>query len=348
LSPIQLWNTDLDQFLAEWERTCKEWDDSAIKDSTGKAVKRKQTTLKTRKSLSGPGKKRKDVSDNEGSDDDFMPTKAVAKSAPKRAAEPAERKASGSKRVNAKPAKLESDDEEDFVVKKPQAKAPLKKPSNVDSEDDTKRKASGSKTDVMTIDLDDDDDFVLLKAKEGSTSTKRSSLDSDEDDVARPTTKKPIKKIESDYDEIPKAAPKKKVPTKNDAESDVEMAAPVAKGKGKGKAAPKRKSPSSDDDADDDLYTKPAVKKRKPQQISVTNKEPPSPSKVALMKPRAQPKKAPPKKNVDSDEDEPEPIVVTKRTEAPKRAARAAPKKYIEIGSEDEDAGKDETFEISD
>ncbi len=63
---------------------CKEWDDSAIKDSTGKAVKRKQTTLKTRKSLSGPGKKRKDVSDNEGSDDDFMPSKAVAKSAPKR------------------------------------------------------------------------------------------------------------------------------------------------------------------------------------------------------------------------------------------------------------------------
>ncbi len=155
------------------------------------------------------------------------------------------------------------------------------------------------------------------------------------------------------------------MPTKNDAESDVEMAAPVAKAKGKGKAAPKRKryesesllkrltlnlppSPSSDDDADDNLYTKPAAKKRKPQQISITNKEPPSPSKVALMKPRAQPKKAPPKKNIDSDEDEPEPIVLTKRTEAPKRAARAAPKKYIEIGSEDEDAGKDETFEISD
>ena len=54
-------------------------------------------------------------SDNDGSDGDFMPTKAVAKSAPKKAAEATERKASGSKRAPAKPTKVESDDDDDFI-----------------------------------------------------------------------------------------------------------------------------------------------------------------------------------------------------------------------------------------
>ena len=99
------------------------------------------------------------------------------------------------------------------------------------------------------------------------------------------------------------------------------------------------------------MIVKPAAKKKKAQQTTLdnfSNKEPPSPGKVSLMKPRPQPKKAPPKKIIESDDDEIEPVAATKRTEAPRRAARAAPKKYIEIGSDDEGEGKDETFEISD
>ena len=42
---------------------------------------------------------------------------------------------------------------------------------------------------------------------------------------------------------------------------------------------------------------------------------------------------------------------VPKRAEAPRRAARAAPKKYVDLSSDDDDdggAGKDDTFEFSD
>lgn len=109
---------------------------------------------------------------------------------------------------------------------------------------------------------------------------------------------------------------------------------------------------------------KPA-KKKKTQQSSLTNffakdsdppeAKPPTPSKISAMKPKpkAAPKKAAPKKPAESDDDDIEmddAPAASKRVDAPRRAARAAPKKYIEINSdEDGDAGgKDDTFEISD
>ena len=61
-------------------------------------------------------------------------------------------------------------------------------------------------------------------------------------------------------------------------------------------------------------------------------------------------KKAPAKKSVLSDDDEDmdsEPAAKeTKRAAAPRRAARVAPKKYIDVSEEDD--AHDDTFEISD
>ncbi|KAI9452414.1 DNA topoisomerase [Lactarius psammicola] len=79
LTPIKIWNTDLDHFLAEWDKACQEWEEKAVVDSSGKKVKRKQATLKTRKSLGGgPGKRGRGAGDDSGDDDDFMPTKKAA------------------------------------------------------------------------------------------------------------------------------------------------------------------------------------------------------------------------------------------------------------------------------
>lgn len=112
------------------------------------------------------------------------------------------------------------------------------------------------------------------------------------------------------------------------------------------------------------MTLKPA-KKKKAQQ-SLTNflvkdsdpleAKPPTPSKISAMKPKpkAAPKKPAPKKPAESDDDDDiemdDAPAASKRVDAPRRAARAAPKKYIEINSdEDGDAGgKDDTFEISD
>ncbi|KAF8167878.1 DNA topoisomerase [Crassisporium funariophilum] len=70
-SPKDLWNTDLDLFLLEWEKDCVEHREKATVDANGKKVKRKQTTLRTRKSIGGA---RRDSDE----DDDFKPIKAAA------------------------------------------------------------------------------------------------------------------------------------------------------------------------------------------------------------------------------------------------------------------------------
>jgi len=115
---------------------------------------------------------------------------------------------------------------------------------------------------------------------------------------------------------------------------------------------------SDNDSDDDDMSLKPDPKQTKTQQSSIKSfltkdKEPKpvSPGKVGAMKPKGgktQVKKDPPKKVVDSDEDESDNLpVVAKKADAPRRAARAVPKKYIEL-SDDDDGGKDDTFEVSD
>ncbi|THH09412.1 hypothetical protein EW145_g2021 [Phellinidium pouzarii] len=348
LTPIQIWNTDLDNFLDQWENTCKEWDESAVKDSSGKVVKRKQATLKTRKSLSGPFKKRKDADES----DDFMPTKAKA---PPKKVEMTERKVSRSKPVVKKD--VDSDIDDDIYVKPSSSK-----PTVLKSEA-TERKVSLTKPVVAKYDSDDD---------------------SDDDDFIKPAAK--AAKYESDYDEVPKGPVKKKpaLAANAEASSDAEIA-PVAV-KSKGKAAPKRKRQlfflwiCRIKDKDDEPKAKPlspsrvAGMKAKPKAVHAKK----APSKkvvdsdsddddenvdmevepVAKAKSKAKVvpvKKAPAKKVAESEDDmddnasemnfEPP---ATKRSEAPRRAARAAPKKYVELSDDDDDAGKDETFEVSD
>ena len=51
------------------QQLCTDWEEKGGKDANGKKVKRKQAKLRTRKSLSGPGKRKAGGSDD---DDDFF------------------------------------------------------------------------------------------------------------------------------------------------------------------------------------------------------------------------------------------------------------------------------------
>ncbi|KAJ6498011.1 DNA topoisomerase II [Mycena vitilis] len=276
ISPKEMWHTDLDKFMAEWEALKKELEIKKHLDANGKKVKRKQTTLKTRKSI---GKHA-----DSDSEDDFRPIKAAPK-----------RKAPESKRP--KPAaKDDDDDDDDEPPPPPKKRAPPKK-----------------------LAKDDDDDM-------------------DVDDPPPPKRKAPAKaiSIDSDDDDEP------------------------LQGKGKAKAAPKRKSLDSAIDSDDEP---PKKKKSSPAQPAVTDffskagpsgaASKPAPRKISKsMKPASppKPKKAPPKKLVDSsDEDMYDEVPAAPARAAPSRPARAPPKKYVEILSDDEgDATGDQSMFLDD
>ncbi|KAJ7674423.1 DNA topoisomerase II [Mycena rosella] len=290
ITPKELWNTDLDKFLVEWEALQRELELKKEVDANGKKVKRKQTVLKTRKSI---GRKR-----GSDSEDDFQPIKATAK-----------RKAPESKRPKPAAAKYDDDDDDDEPPPPPKKRAPAKKPAK----------------DTMDV-----------------------------DDPAPPKKKAPAKTEDSDSEvEVVKRAPKKPKALSINSDSDDEP----PKGKGNGKAAPKRKSLESALDSDDE----PPKKKASPSQPAVTDffaKAGPSgaaskPEKRKIsksMKPASppKPKKGPPKKIVDSSDDEMDydaiPVAASSRA-VPSRPARAAPKKYVEIPSdEDEEATGDQSM----
>ncbi|KAI6133866.1 DNA topoisomerase II [Pisolithus croceorrhizus] len=151
-----------------------------------------------------------------------------------------------------------------------------------------------------------------------------------------------------------------------DSGSDIEMAAPAPnRGKGKAKTqedGSKRKSPTTENDSDDEAYIRPATKKKKMGQPSVTDffeKKSSAPPEVvqkpAARKPSgskpAPPKKPPSKKKATSDDDGDDEIVmndaVIARPAAPRRAATNRAKKYIEIdsGSDNDDDDDDDMFE---
>ncbi|KAH7884005.1 DNA topoisomerase [Phlebopus sp. FC_14] len=306
-TPISLWNEDLDNFLKEWEachfKSCQDFSNKVMLDANGNKIKKKQTTLKHRKSLT-LGRKGLESDDSE---DDFKPTKAAAK----KKAEPKQKP-----KPVVGPSKVESEDEKPAQIPK---KAPVKKaPAKVESE---------SEMEVVEV---------------------------------------PAKKTKA---------------VKNDTDSDIEMAdSPPDKGKGKGKAkaqadAPKRKSyvqhylywkgntdiigrPVLSDDSDEDLYTRPAAKKKKTLQAAVTDfydkmpsgAEPakkPTARKASSSKPASKPapvKKPSTKKKTVSDDDEVVSDIVEPRAVAPRRAARAKAKTYVEIES-GSDKDEDDMFE---
>ncbi|TFK47941.1 type II DNA topoisomerase [Heliocybe sulcata] len=152
LTPIQLWNTDLDKFLEEWEASCREWELKSVRDANGKIIKRKQKVLEHRKSL--PGKKKGDDSD----EDDYRPTKPAPKS--KAGGQAAQRSKAPTAGPSKKAAKDDDDDEEEEEEEyvKPAAKKPIaKKPAAAPA---AKRKSS-----EFHVDDDSGDDLYLQPAK---------------------------------------------------------------------------------------------------------------------------------------------------------------------------------------
>ncbi|KAI0297539.1 type II DNA topoisomerase [Multifurca ochricompacta] len=203
LTPIQIWNTDLDHFLEEWDRAVHEWVDKAVMDSSGKKVKRKQATLKTRKSI-GSGKR--GGGDDSGDDDDFMPTKKAAAAKARKPVVPA----TGTSR--ARPKAKRSDDEMSFddepppPIKKraaPEKKAPFKIEPSSDMEMADDPLPPKEDAPPMKVKSDDDEDSgdnlireALAKGKGKATQArKRRSLGDEEDD--KDAYIKPAKKAKS-------------------------------------------------------------------------------------------------------------------------------------------------------
>jgi len=321
-TPHQLWDKDLDAFLAEHELFSELHEQSM---QTGKV--KKQAKLRTRKSIGGKGKKKKVDSDEE--DDDFVPSKAGASKKadkPKAAPKPRATKA----KVGELFAKNEDDDEKPPIATRKPASKPTSKKPKVESdiemgtdEEDVKvpvapaRKAPVKKRPVIqSSEVDEDEDIKPVvsaaakgKGKAKAVPEKRKAIRSEEDESEDDMHLKPAKKskpstaqatMKDFFDQLP-----------ND-------------DKGKASASPKAKA---------------------------------APSKT-----KAAPTKAPAKKkailsDLDDEgdsimEDAPPPSKPAAR--APRRAA-AVTKKYVDVASSDGEAvgggGDDDehsVFEISD
>lgn len=130
------------------QKSCQDFDNKTLLDANGKKIKKKQATLKHRKSLTG----RKAFGEDD-SEDDFKPAKAAAK----KKAEPKPKPAV------AGPSKKESGDEKPAPAPK---KAPVKKaPAKVKSESDNevsdlpvKKKAAPKKP----VKVDSDSDIQMV------------------------------------------------------------------------------------------------------------------------------------------------------------------------------------------
>ncbi|GJE94175.1 DNA topoisomerase 2 [Phanerochaete sordida] len=323
LTPIQMWNTDLDNFLEQWKLDYETWISKAIEPGqVAKKSKRKQPTLAAMMKKAA----KKEAGDDDG-DDDFKPTKAGASKA---------RKVSDSKTAKkpSPPVKAEvkdEDSEDDYVKpakKAPAKKAPAKKPKSED---------------------EDSDAYVKPAPKKAPAKKAPAKIESDSE-IEVVEKKKPTPPLK-----------RKKPALPDDPDSDVAVV--PSKGKGKAKAAPaataaaKRKSPGSDVESDDEVALKPAKKKvatEKPLTDFFGKAQPkpaPTARKVSGSSSNASKGKAPVKKAakkvVDSEDEDismDELPPAPKRNEAPKRAARAAPKTYIDI-SDDGDGGSGSEFE---
>ncbi|KAJ3510178.1 hypothetical protein NLJ89_g4828 [Agrocybe chaxingu] len=246
-SPKDLWNTDLDHFLQEWERDCILFEEKKSTDAKGKKVKRKQAVLRTRKSIGT----RRDSDD----DDDFKPIKAAA-ARRKPAAAPESRKAV------AGPSKVKEEVKKEDEV--PKRAAAAKKPQYIASDDDDeygsskqadeapKRLAAKKKTvDLTDSDEDEYDEPHSSKPKAAAPAKKAGKLKSESD---------------SDVEVVQKAAPpKRKAAAKTikiDSDSDIEEY--EVPSNGKGKAPAKRKSlGSSEVSSEDELAASKPAKKTK-------------------------------------------------------------------------------------
>ncbi|KAI0706215.1 DNA topoisomerase [Cytidiella melzeri] len=328
LTPIQMWNTDLDKFLEEWNIAYGGWEAKGIEPgSVAKRGKRKQTTLAA---MMRKAAKKASSDDDE---DDFKP-KAAQKAKKAADSKPAKKPTavvpSGSK-VKVKKDESDSDDEAYLkpapATKKtaPAKKAPAKVKVKSDDESDFEmvesKPAATRKKPFVPIESDSEIEVVQPlgngkgkgRAKATAAPKRKSPAieDSDDDIVLKPARKKKAVKSDSDDDLGLNPAGKKAVKSDSD---DEPVAKPAKKANGK---------------ALTDFFDK--VPPAKPTARKASGSSQTSKAKAPAKKPAA-------KKVVESDVDvsmddaPPAP----KRTEAPKRAARTATKTYIDISEEDD------------
>ncbi|EIW65215.1 type II DNA topoisomerase [Trametes versicolor FP-101664 SS1] len=321
LTPIQIWQTDLDAFLDQWKTTCIDWEAklcAAEGDGAAKKGKKKAGKLP----FAAPKKTKAEE------DDDFKPGKATAKA----------RKASETKKpTTAVPsgsnvALKKGDDDDDDVVPPPPPKkraAPAKKvvtkiesDSDLEMVDEPPPKPAAKRK--APVKAESDSEFETpssakgkgkAKAKNGSA-TKRKSLDAEIDDSDDELSMKPP----------PKKKKASQSPPDDDDDEVMEVSAPAKNGKQAamtdffGKAGPA------------------AAAAKKPTARKVSTSSQAAKSKAAPPVKRAAAKKTIASDN-DFSDDEVVPAPPKPRAEAPKRATRGVVSKYVEITSGDEDDG---------
>ncbi|TFK76656.1 type II DNA topoisomerase [Pluteus cervinus] len=238
-SPKDLWNADLDKFMAEWEADCQRYEEQKHIDSSGKRVKKKQAVIRTRKSIGGSAKNTKD-----SDDEDFKPKpKAAAKrKAPQSKAKPPKAESDDDEVISAPVAargkrkaavkqtvKDESDSDEVDIIEKPLPKKPKAAPSKEASEDEKatppdkskgKEKAALKRKSPDADDEGDDEEEGTKPKRAKATTTAQSSV-TDFFGKAGPSggTKKPVQRKVSEKKK-PAASPKGKKGKKADSDSD--------------------------------------------------------------------------------------------------------------------------------
>ncbi|KAF8319936.1 type II DNA topoisomerase [Clavulina sp. PMI_390] len=344
VTPAQLWDNDLEEFLRAW-RNVLDADEALAKTSTTKG--RKQATLKTRKSIGSKPKKR-------GADDDDDDFSDFAPKAKKAAGSSSTTARSAPIRAKPAPSKIDidSEDEKPKPAAKAKASTTVKASEFKLSDDDepaivSKPKASSSKAASAKMEIDSEDEKPKPKPKPKAATKKVASLLSDEDDDA-PVVTKPKGK----------AAAKPVAKSSSFLDDDEDGSKPS---KAKGKAPVKRKSPGPSDDEDDIMLNKPAPKKSKSAAVSNTLDDffstipHRSPPKVASMKPKqrvvskassaAGPSKKG-KKVLDSSDDEgesfaldddPPPVKTAAASRRPARAAATSKPQVVDLSSEPEE-----------
>ncbi|KAK8864520.1 hypothetical protein IAR55_001770 [Kwoniella newhampshirensis] len=227
LTPQDIWNRDLDNFLAEWQ-LCLDEDTAAAKGGKPKTKAALKAAQKKKKRAAG------DDTDDES--DDFKPTKAAAKprTKPKTAAKVSPMKPSPAKR------EIVSDGS-DIDVKPPPKKQAVSKPvaTKPKQKIETFMDLDGSDDDMYTIPapkaqtklnpavapkampksndagLDDDSDHKPVVKSKAKAAAKKMVANSEESDFNSPVSKPPAakaakkapapktkaKKVESDFDD---------------------------------------------------------------------------------------------------------------------------------------------------
>ncbi|KAI8983247.1 type II DNA topoisomerase [Trametes punicea] len=312
LTPIQIWQTDLDAFLEQWKKTCQDWEAKlcAAEEASGKKGKKKQAKLP----FAQPKKPKAD-----DDDEDFKPGKSTAKSrkTSETAKKPPAAVPSGSDVV------IKKDDHDEEVVPAP-----------------PKKRAGPAKKAAMKVESDSDVEMVDLPPKPAAKRKATAKVESEFEFETPPSSKdkgkekakagsatkrkSPDVEIESSDDTYIKPAPKRKKAEKSPPDGDGDDAMEDA-------APPKKNGKQA---AVTDFFGKAplaaAAKKPASRKFSSSSQT----AKSALAK-------KPAKKTVVSDDDfsddDAVPAPPKPRSEAPKRATRGVVSKYVEITSGDED-----------